>query len=109
NKTGSNGINNGKVPPDEKLEKTLHDFARRQLSVEFRLKELDRIYGYTISKRTLTTLNKKFQVPSVRKPPPLTIVTALVAEKIAEDTIGRHGPSTIQKQLARENGMLIPR
>lgn len=61
-------------------------------------------------KRTLINLNKKFQVPTVKSPPPLAVATAHVANKVAEDLTRRHGPSTIQKQLARqENPVLLPR
>ncbi|KAJ7194810.1 hypothetical protein GGX14DRAFT_377640, partial [Mycena pura] len=58
----------------------------------------------------LKNLNKKFEVPTVKKPPPLALATAYVAEKVTEDLTGRHGPSTIKKQLARqENTILLPR
>ncbi|KAJ7207004.1 hypothetical protein B0H12DRAFT_1243193 [Mycena haematopus] len=109
NEAGNNGVNNGTKPSDEVLKKTLHDFARRQLSIPDRLAELVRLHGYVIQKSKLKQLNNKFNVPSVRKPPPLPVCTALVAEKMQEDNSRRHGPTTIQRQIARETGIPIPR
>ncbi|KAJ7713687.1 hypothetical protein B0H14DRAFT_2413736 [Mycena olivaceomarginata] len=109
NEAGKNGVNNGTKPPDKVLKKTLHDFARRQLSINDRLAELVRLHGYSIKKSKLKTLNNEFEVPSVRKPPPLPVCTALVAQKMSEDNSRRHGPTTIQHQIARETGIPIPR
>ncbi|KAJ7019367.1 hypothetical protein C8F04DRAFT_1276343 [Mycena alexandri] len=109
NEAGKNGVNNGTKPPDEVLKTTLHDFARRQLSIDDRLAELVRLHGYSIKKSLLKTLNNKFEVPSVRKPPPLPVCTALVAQKMSENNSRRHGPTTIQHQIARETGIPIPR
>ncbi|KAJ7210487.1 hypothetical protein GGX14DRAFT_394700 [Mycena pura] len=96
NRAGINGVKNGAKPPDNKLKATLHDFARRQLSVEDRLAELSRFYE--IGKTKLMQLNKVFRVPSVRKPPPLEICTALVAEKALDNS-----------KANRETSALIPR
>ncbi|KAJ7861059.1 hypothetical protein B0H13DRAFT_2355290 [Mycena leptocephala] len=67
NNAGNNGVNNGTKPPDEVLRKSLHEFARRHLSIPDRLAELIRLHGYAI--QLLKQLNIKFEVPSVRKPP----------------------------------------
>ncbi|KAF8200546.1 hypothetical protein K438DRAFT_1582669, partial [Mycena galopus ATCC 62051] len=56
----------------------------------------------------LKQLNLEFEVPSVRKSPPLPVCTALVAQKMFEDTSRRHGPTTIQRQIARERFIPIP-
>ncbi|KAJ6517446.1 hypothetical protein C8R47DRAFT_1205666 [Mycena vitilis] len=110
NSNGANGHDNGIKPPDDVLRTTLWEFARLGYSVEMRIDELARLHNYHIKKRTLLNLNKRFEVPTVKKPPPLALATAYVAEKVAEDLTGRHGPSTIQKQLARqENPVLLPR
>ncbi|KAF8183565.1 hypothetical protein K438DRAFT_1599635 [Mycena galopus ATCC 62051] len=109
NNAGKNGVDNGTKPADEVLRKTLHDFARRQLSIPDRLLELVRLHGYVIKKSKLKQLNLEFEVPSVRKPPPLPVCTALVAQKMFEDTSRRHGPTTIQRQIAREKFIPIPR
>ncbi|KAF8212872.1 hypothetical protein K438DRAFT_1566017, partial [Mycena galopus ATCC 62051] len=53
-------------------------------------------------------LNIKFEVPNVRKPPPLPVCTALVAQKMFEDTSRHHGPTTIQCQITRENFIPLP-
>ncbi|KAJ7763684.1 hypothetical protein B0H14DRAFT_2539889 [Mycena olivaceomarginata] len=103
NEAGKNSVNNGTKPPDKVLKKRLHNFACRQLSINDRLAELVRLHGYSIKKSKLKTLNNKFEVPSVCKPPPLLVCTALVAQKMSEDNSRHHGPTTIQHQIAREN------
>ncbi|KAJ7191237.1 hypothetical protein GGX14DRAFT_600920 [Mycena pura] len=108
NNTGVNGVDNGTKPSDEELSKTLHGFARLQLSLLDRLDELGRIHGYHIKIAKLKQLNIKFGVASIRKPPALPFATALVAPKVLEDITRRHGASTIQKQIARETGQLLP-
>ncbi|KAJ7218604.1 hypothetical protein GGX14DRAFT_390375 [Mycena pura] len=110
NTNGANGHDNGTKPPDNILRKTLWEFARREYSAEMRIDELARLHNYYIKPRTLINLNKKFEVPTVKRPPPLAVATAHVANKVAEDLTRRHGPLTIQKQLARqENPVLLPR
>ncbi|KAJ7198535.1 hypothetical protein GGX14DRAFT_374113 [Mycena pura] len=109
NKDGVNGIDNGTKPPDNLLRPALHQFSRRQMSVPQRLAELNRRFGYSIGKNTLIKLNKQFEVPSVRKPPSLPVITSLVAQAVDEDVLGRHGPTTIQRMIAREQNVIIPR
>lgn len=58
---------------------------------------------------SLKTLNSKFGVPTVRKPPPLHISTTLVAAKMAENVTSRNGPQTIQTQISLQDGVKIPR
>ncbi|KAF8149242.1 hypothetical protein K438DRAFT_1989005 [Mycena galopus ATCC 62051] len=109
NNSGNNGVDNGTRPVDKVLKKTLHDFARCQLSIPDCLVELGRLHGYFIKKSKLKEFNIKLEVPSVRKPPPLPVCTALVAQKMFEDTSRRHGPTTIQRQIARETFISLPR
>jgi hypothetical protein len=56
----------------------------------------------------LYKLNKKFEVPSVRKPPPTDIATQAVLEKIADDPSQGHGVGTIGVLLSNE-GTPLPR
>ncbi|KAJ7067573.1 hypothetical protein C8F01DRAFT_1247932 [Mycena amicta] len=109
NTTGNNGVDNGIKPSDEQLCEILFDFARRELSVPDRLAELSEKHGYTIKKAKLMNLNKQFQVPSVRKPPPLATITTLVGQQVDQDTNRRHGPDRTKKRIARQEGILIPR
>ena len=44
----------------------------------------------------------------MRKPPPLPVAVAHVAEKLDEDRNGMNGPDTVTRMLAVE-GVLIPR
>jgi len=56
----------------------------------------------------LYTLNKKFSVPSVHKPPPADIATQAVLEKVGEDSLQQNGVGTIGCFL-RNEGMPLPR
>ncbi|KAF9064746.1 hypothetical protein BDP27DRAFT_1229923, partial [Rhodocollybia butyracea] len=62
-----------------------------------------------IIERKLRQLNAKFEVPTVRKPPPLPIATTVVSQYSAENLSSRNGPATIQKKIAQLEGILIPR
>ncbi|KAJ7756005.1 hypothetical protein B0H14DRAFT_3512281 [Mycena olivaceomarginata] len=109
NNKGVNGIDNGTKPSDELLRAALHEFGRRQMPISQRLAELNRQFGYSIKKNTLIKLNKQFKVPSVRNPPSLPVITSLVAQAIEEDVLGHHGPTTVQRMIAREHNVIVPR
>ncbi|KAJ7212691.1 hypothetical protein GGX14DRAFT_621073 [Mycena pura] len=76
NTNGANGHDNGTKPPDDALRSTLWEFARKEYSIQMRIDELARLHNYHIKPRTLKNLNKKFKVPTVKKPPPLALATA---------------------------------
>ncbi|KAJ7059362.1 hypothetical protein C8F01DRAFT_989648 [Mycena amicta] len=104
NDSGSNQYSNGTRPDDDTLQQILLDFARRELTVTQRLAELGSKHGFFIKKATLTKLNKEFEIPSVRKPPPLPVATTLVAEHVMQDTNRRHGPVRTKRKIARKHG-----
>ena len=58
--------------------------------------------------QTLYKLNRKFNVPSVRWPPPDDIATQAILEKVANDPSQRGGVGTIGTLLSNE-GVAIPR
>ncbi|KAF9038248.1 hypothetical protein BDP27DRAFT_1435501 [Rhodocollybia butyracea] len=88
NPTGANGHNNGTCPSNEKLSALLHDYAHHGLSLSERLQYLEQA-EYKIGKSTLKTLNAKFNVPTVNKPPPLPVAATLVAKHVSEiSTVG---------------------
>ncbi|KAJ3813801.1 hypothetical protein F5876DRAFT_34263 [Lentinula aff. lateritia] len=108
NHNGTNGIDNGTKPSDDELKKSLMLYAKKNLSIEMRLVYLKRDHGWTIGKETLRKFNKKFEVPSMRKPPPYAISKTLVCEKIVTDVRQKNGPNAIQWSL-KIDGFLIPR
>ncbi|KAJ8469983.1 hypothetical protein ONZ45_g16710 [Pleurotus djamor] len=85
NVTGSNGSNPGNVPSDFILRDTLHDYARENLTLDARLQRLVSDLGYHIGRSKLIQLNKKFGVPSVRRPPSRPMTTTLILAKMAQD------------------------
>lgn len=60
-------------------------------------------------KSTLKSLNAKFGVPTVNKPPPLPVAATLVAKHVFQDFAAQNGPSTIQQTIRQADGAFIPR
>ncbi|KAK7454047.1 hypothetical protein VKT23_011560 [Stygiomarasmius scandens] len=127
NLTGKNGHNNGRRPPDDELAKILHSYARKGLDIKTRLQYL-KASGYTIrhvqlvlraaiwrliyimfSRSTLSILNARFKVPTVKKPPPLPVAASIICDVVAEDKAAKNGPSTIQNMIRRNKNIIIPR
>ncbi|KAJ7581363.1 hypothetical protein C8J56DRAFT_1057353 [Mycena floridula] len=108
NPSGRNG-NNKIYPPDNVLSESLHQYARIGLKRDDILKYLLKDHNLQISIPQLTKLNKKFKVPSVRKPPPMEHCASLVANKLAQDTRQLQGPNTIRQLVAQQDAVRIPR
>ncbi|KAJ3006701.1 hypothetical protein NUW54_g3833 [Trametes sanguinea] len=108
NKTGKNGRNNGEVPSDDDLKKSLNAYARAGLTVEDRIKRLAAEHEYFISRTTLNKIQRRLSIPSARRPPPKEKVMELVSETIAQLQDPSKGAETIRKKLA-EDGYKVPR
>ncbi|THU88708.1 hypothetical protein K435DRAFT_679314 [Dendrothele bispora CBS 962.96] len=108
NKKGKNQYDNGKKPPDHLLAKALHEYARKGFTLEERLDRLGKDFDYFVKIRTLKKLNQKFQVPTVKKPPPTPISTTIVCKYINANLTSGNGPATIQRRIAQLEGVLIP-
>ncbi|TDL15499.1 hypothetical protein BD410DRAFT_845149 [Rickenella mellea] len=108
NPSGSNGSNNGTWPEEDILKASLHQYAAEQLRQSERLQRLLKDHGLIISQALLKKLNRHFEVPTSRKPPPEDQAAQLVLEKMGDDGGGRRGPATIKTVLALE-GHHIPR
>jgi hypothetical protein len=53
-------------------------------------------------------LNKQFDIPTVRKPPPFSVAATLVCDKLDDDVNQGNGPATVKTALALD-GHQIPR
>jgi hypothetical protein len=116
-------------PDDETLKAALHQYSKEKLSTDQRLARLEAEHNLSIKfvihchhcyqllkivihllirSATLYKLNKKFGVPSVRKPPPADIAMQAVLEKVASDPSQKRGVGTIGTLLSNE-GMPLPR
>ncbi|EPT05446.1 hypothetical protein FOMPIDRAFT_83116 [Fomitopsis schrenkii] len=104
---GKNGCHNGEAPPESILHAALHEYAFEKLTIKERIDRLADEYGYYIKSTKLKALNKKFGIPSTRKPPPLPVAISHVAENMDKYN-GMTGPDTITRMLAAD-GVLIPR
>ncbi|KAJ6580235.1 hypothetical protein B0H10DRAFT_1962623 [Mycena sp. CBHHK59/15] len=109
NPSGANGHYNGTRPPDDVLGPVLHEYARNSLPLRQHLDYLLKDFGYKIERSTLKKLNHDFRVPTVKKPPPEHIATALVAEVVLNNVSSRKGPQTVQNQISLQDGTKIPR
>ncbi|KAI0629562.1 hypothetical protein C8Q77DRAFT_1065176 [Trametes polyzona] len=108
NPAGKNGHDNGVEPTEEVLRAELLQYAKERLPLERRTKRLAKL-GYYISISKLKRLNKQYNIPSARNPPPMPVATAIVMDKVAEDVQRRNGPNEITKMIAAEGLYVIPR
>jgi len=113
-------------PSEEDLVAALQQYARERLTAEQRIMRLQKELNYRIWQvqmlmehillidhifcrhTKLKSLNKKYDIPTVRKPPPLPVATTLICEKLDQDQVMANGPNTIQTMLAVDDN-LIPR
>ncbi|KAJ7754763.1 hypothetical protein B0H16DRAFT_1242085, partial [Mycena metata] len=56
----------------------------------------------------LKALHKEFNIPTVCKPPPMSLITTLVCDKLDDDITQENGPDTIKTFLALD-GLQVPR
>ncbi|KAJ7715227.1 hypothetical protein DFH07DRAFT_1015377 [Mycena maculata] len=108
NTAGTNGTDNGERPSDDVLKESLMRYARLQLKVPARLANLASEHNYRIGKTKLNNLNKEFNIPTTRKPPPLPVVTTLVCAKLENDLAQGNGPEAMKTFLALD-GYQVPR
>ncbi|KAF8810884.1 hypothetical protein BYT27DRAFT_7253282 [Phlegmacium glaucopus] len=108
NPTGINSYGPTNYPDDETLKAALHQYAKERLSTEQRLARLEAEHNFTIKEGLLYKLNRKFNVPSVQKPPPPDIATQAVLAKVADDPSQGRGVGTIGVLLSNE-GTPLPR
>ncbi|KIJ90940.1 hypothetical protein K443DRAFT_14814 [Laccaria amethystina LaAM-08-1] len=85
NPTGVNGYGPKNYPDDETLKVALCQYAKEKLSTVQCLARLEAEHDFQIKPALLYKLNKKFNVLSVRKPPPADIAMQAVLAKVAED------------------------
>ena len=67
------------------------------------------ITSLSYRKTKLNELHNKFNIPSARKPPPDTVITSLVLDKLASDIEQRNGPNEVAKMIAADGEYVVPR
>ncbi|EIW65122.1 uncharacterized protein TRAVEDRAFT_108590, partial [Trametes versicolor FP-101664 SS1] len=90
-------------PPDDELREELLQYAKEHLPLERRIKHLENKFGYYIRLTKLKELNKKFHVPSSRKPPPLPLATAIICNWMDKDIARRNGDA-LNRPVRTEEG-----
>ncbi|KAJ7630047.1 hypothetical protein DFH06DRAFT_1140788 [Mycena polygramma] len=108
NRTGNNGTDNGERPPDDILRASLLRYASLKLTIAQKLENLAAEHNYHIKPTKLKALNAELSIPVVRKPPPLSVITTLVCDKLDDDVNQANGPDAIKTFLALD-GYQVPR
>ncbi|KAF8532661.1 hypothetical protein JB92DRAFT_3080677 [Gautieria morchelliformis] len=124
NSSGKNQYQNDNIPNEDILHAALFQYAKECLPLQQRLTRLKKELNYDIKfvihklpschtyrndrLTKLKQLNKAFDVPTVRNPPPAGVSTQLVLLALAEDVGGRKGTGGIRDKL-KEKGWMIPR
>ncbi|KAJ7216710.1 hypothetical protein C8J57DRAFT_1599991 [Mycena rebaudengoi] len=107
NPAGHNGHDNGTPPHD--LPRILQEFATAKIPLPERCEILAEKHHYVIKLAKLKTLNKKHNIISARRPPPLHISRSLISKQMAENPTGTNGPNTIQKRVELIEGIPLAR
>ncbi|KAJ7157498.1 hypothetical protein C8R46DRAFT_909396 [Mycena filopes] len=97
------------VPPDDELREILHEFERKSLSHELRLRYLQEKHHIKIGSTKLKALNRKFNVPSSRKFRAVEEATEAIADIISRDVYQGQGPDTVKKIASLRLNLTIPR
>ncbi|KAG8929141.1 hypothetical protein FRC01_004802 [Tulasnella sp. 417] len=108
NPQGRNQWGNKDYPPDDILREALHEYARRKYDNPKRLEALANDYGLQIGLTKLKELQRRFNIPSVRRRKSPDEETSLVAHHVNKDTEQANGPRAIADMLRLE-GTPIPR
>ncbi|KAJ7832305.1 hypothetical protein B0H13DRAFT_2256526 [Mycena leptocephala] len=109
NRTGKNGADNGeRESTDDVLKASLERYASLRLPVAQKLENLGRDHDYHIKSTRLKQLMIELNVSTVRKPPPISVITTLVCDKLAQDVNQANGPDALKTFLALD-GYQIPR
>ncbi|KAJ7684213.1 hypothetical protein DFH06DRAFT_1312657 [Mycena polygramma] len=108
NRAGNNGTDNGERPPDDVLRTSLLRYASLRLTIAQKLENLAAEHNYHIKPTKLKALNAELSIPVVRKPPPLSVITTLVCDKLDDDVNQANGPDAIKTFLALD-GYQVPR
>ncbi|KAJ6460794.1 hypothetical protein C8R47DRAFT_1242082 [Mycena vitilis] len=108
NPTGKNGYAAQDKPSDDVLHAALTKYATRGYLRDTKLQCLRDELNYSIGKRTLNKLEKRLEIGTVRKPPPLEVSRQAVIDEVSRDVLQLNGPVFIQTQLKRQ-GLMIPR
>ncbi|KAF7371801.1 hypothetical protein MVEN_00036800 [Mycena venus] len=108
NPGGKNGYGDKSTPSDEELEAALRRYAAQNLAQEVRIANLKSDLNYSIRRTKLKELNRKFNIPRIRKPPALEVARQAVIDKVQLDVSQQNGPNYF-KTLLQQEGLMIPR
>jgi len=81
-------------------------YAKRGYSVTEKLSRLES--DLQLRKTKLNELERKFEIPSVRKPPRADEARQAIIDEVEKDVNHRNGPIYIKSKL-KDKGIMIPR
>ncbi|KAJ6563509.1 hypothetical protein B0H10DRAFT_2361570 [Mycena sp. CBHHK59/15] len=108
NPSGINGYGDKTPPSEDVLKAALLRYASQNLKAEVRIANLKSDLNYSIGCTTLKKLQKKFNIPTVRKAPPIEVSRQAVIEQVEKDAMQTNGPNYFKTVLQQE-GIMIPR
>ncbi|KAJ6525586.1 hypothetical protein B0H10DRAFT_1864030 [Mycena sp. CBHHK59/15] len=108
NPRGKNGYGDKECTPDAELKAALLRYAAQNLRMEVRRANLKSDLNYSIGLTKLKQLHTKFDIPRIRKPPPLEVARQAVIDKVQMDVSQGNGPNYFKTVLQQE-GIMIPR
>ncbi|KAJ6533913.1 hypothetical protein DFH09DRAFT_932519 [Mycena vulgaris] len=108
NPRGKNGYGDKTAPSEAELKAAVLRYASQGLKQETRIANLKSDLNYSIRPTKLKELQKKFQIPTNRKPPPLEVARQMVIDKVQKDAVQGNGPNYFKTVLQQE-GIMIPR
>ncbi|KAF7310263.1 hypothetical protein MIND_00400200 [Mycena indigotica] len=109
NLSGINGSGTKQYPPDDVLQETLLKYVRRGLKQKEKLARLVEDHQLEISVATLNKIERRLEIPSVRRNrPSQEVAVQAVIDEVEKDIAQNNGPNYVKTQL-QQKLILVPR
>ncbi|KAJ6507923.1 hypothetical protein C8R47DRAFT_62272 [Mycena vitilis] len=109
NPTGKNGAGIKIYPPDDVLKGTLTKYVQQGLTQTQKIDRLVKDHNLQISTTKLNQLERKLEIPSVRRTPaPREVATQAVLDEVEKDVAQSNGPNYVKAKL-KDKLIMVPR
>ncbi|KAJ7156233.1 hypothetical protein C8R46DRAFT_429357 [Mycena filopes] len=109
NPTGKNGAGTKTYPADEVLKETLLKYVHQGLTQKQKIERLAKDHNLQIGTTKLNQLEKKLEIPSVRRTPaPREVAAQAIADEVDKDTAQQNGPNYVKSKL-KDKLIMVPR
>ncbi|KAJ7123737.1 hypothetical protein C8R44DRAFT_840569 [Mycena epipterygia] len=100
NTTGKNGSGPKNYPPDPELKETLLKYVRQGLTQDQKCERLVKDHNLSIRTTKLNQLERKLEIPSVRRTPaPRELAAQAVSDEVDRDVSQGNGPNYVKSRL----------